>query len=331
MNGNSLNVQGPPGTGKSQTIVNIIANLLARDKTVLLVCEKQVALEVVLNRLKEVGLDKLCLPLFKYNTDKKTFAKSIVDDRNAMSRISQDNRLEGELVHRENIIERLRQYAEALGTVVEPLEKSVFWVHGELAKHKKNTSAMIPWKGDDPLNVSYESYRNAEKILNSLEPLMKSVHDDKNLYWRVVTKEQFSPDYFSRIQLILKSSADNLRVITQNESVIASWKNIGELKHYLVIAAEISDLPQLPESLVGSSLGENLITVLNDMTRVLKKFSEKEKLFDKKFVLPDKWTSFNYKSENIFDQDLELSQLNLVSSSFFEIDNLLQTSTEILD
>ncbi|EHH66981.1 DUF3320 domain-containing protein [Gluconobacter morbifer] len=55
---------GPPGTGKSQTIANIIADTLARGKTVLFVAEKRTALEVVRNRLKAVGLGEFCLDLF---------------------------------------------------------------------------------------------------------------------------------------------------------------------------------------------------------------------------------------------------------------------------
>ncbi len=49
LNGNHLNIQGPPGTGKTQTIVNIISNFLARNKSVLFVCEKNVALEGVVD------------------------------------------------------------------------------------------------------------------------------------------------------------------------------------------------------------------------------------------------------------------------------------------
>ena len=44
-------LQGPPGTGKSQTITNMIAQLLATGKTVLFVSEKMAALEVVQRRL----------------------------------------------------------------------------------------------------------------------------------------------------------------------------------------------------------------------------------------------------------------------------------------
>lgn len=61
--GNSFILHGPPGTGKSQTITNIIANLLYRGKKVLFVAEKMAALSVVYSRLKSIGLDPFCLEL----------------------------------------------------------------------------------------------------------------------------------------------------------------------------------------------------------------------------------------------------------------------------
>jgi len=54
---------GPPGTGKSQTIANMISQLLATGKTVLFVSEKTAALEVVYRRLHLVGLGEHCLEL----------------------------------------------------------------------------------------------------------------------------------------------------------------------------------------------------------------------------------------------------------------------------
>jgi len=56
-----LVMHGPPGTGKSQTIVNVIADALAHGRTVLMVCQKYAATRVVFERLKQVGLDSLCL------------------------------------------------------------------------------------------------------------------------------------------------------------------------------------------------------------------------------------------------------------------------------
>ncbi len=42
--GKSFVLQGPPGTGKSQTITNIITELISRNKKILFVAEKNVLL-----------------------------------------------------------------------------------------------------------------------------------------------------------------------------------------------------------------------------------------------------------------------------------------------
>jgi len=51
-----LLIQGPPGTGKSQTIVNLVADAIGREKTVLIICQKLQALNVVKKRLLAEGL-----------------------------------------------------------------------------------------------------------------------------------------------------------------------------------------------------------------------------------------------------------------------------------
>lgn len=71
--GSSFIIQGPPGTGKSQTITNLIADFAARGKRVLFVCEKRAALDVVFNRLKLAGLDKLACIIHDIQEDKKPF------------------------------------------------------------------------------------------------------------------------------------------------------------------------------------------------------------------------------------------------------------------
>ena len=69
--GRNLVIQGPPGTGKSQTITNIIADAVARDKRVLFVAEKMAALEVVKRRLDSIGLGQACLELHSHKTNKR--------------------------------------------------------------------------------------------------------------------------------------------------------------------------------------------------------------------------------------------------------------------
>ncbi len=58
LSGKNLLVQGPPGTGKSQLITNLIAAATAKGKSVLLVCQKKVALEVVQRRLGDIGIGR---------------------------------------------------------------------------------------------------------------------------------------------------------------------------------------------------------------------------------------------------------------------------------
>jgi len=56
LKGESFVVQGPPGTGKSQLIANLTANFMAEGKKVLVVCQKRAALDVVFDRLKDIGI-----------------------------------------------------------------------------------------------------------------------------------------------------------------------------------------------------------------------------------------------------------------------------------
>lgn len=58
-------IQGPPGTGKTQTILNIIANLIIAKKAVLIVSNNNSATENVLEKLTGNGLGFLVAPLGK--------------------------------------------------------------------------------------------------------------------------------------------------------------------------------------------------------------------------------------------------------------------------
>lgn len=68
--GKSLVVQGPPGTGKSQLIANLMADAMGNGKSVLLVCQKKVALEVVRERLSEIGFGDFVAIWADFKNDK---------------------------------------------------------------------------------------------------------------------------------------------------------------------------------------------------------------------------------------------------------------------
>lgn len=52
-----VTIEGPPGTGKSEVIASIISNNIMKNKTILMVCEKDAALKVILDKYANKGLD----------------------------------------------------------------------------------------------------------------------------------------------------------------------------------------------------------------------------------------------------------------------------------
>jgi very-short-patch-repair endonuclease len=75
--GNTFVMEGPPGTGKSQTIANIVSQCLATGKTVLFVSEKAAALNVVYERLDQVGLGPFCLELHSNKARKRQVVEQL--------------------------------------------------------------------------------------------------------------------------------------------------------------------------------------------------------------------------------------------------------------
>jgi hypothetical protein len=127
--GRSFVMDGPPGTGKSQTISNMIAELIRSGKTVLFVSEKAAALEVVHSRLAAAGLDDYLLELHSHKATRKDVAASLgkalttrpVSGR-AMSR--------GDSQRLKEVRAALSAYAAAMNEVREPLGRSLHDVLG---------------------------------------------------------------------------------------------------------------------------------------------------------------------------------------------------------
>lgn len=64
-------IQGPPGTGKTQTILNILANLLLDGKTMEIVSNNNSAVENVKEKLEATGLNFICAQLGRASNKKE--------------------------------------------------------------------------------------------------------------------------------------------------------------------------------------------------------------------------------------------------------------------
>ena len=94
-------IQGPPGTGKTQTILNIIANILMRNQTVMVVSNNNSATTNVLEKLQKYGIGFIVASLGKRDnkehfienqptipTELYTWKLTIEDRRNARQNVA---------------------------------------------------------------------------------------------------------------------------------------------------------------------------------------------------------------------------------------------------
>lgn len=145
--GVSFVLQGPPGTGKSQTITNIIAELLATGKKILFVSEKKAALNVVHNRLAEAGLSDFCLTMHNMGDSKLGILSQfrnvieMADKNYTINRSAMDS-----LDQLERDREELNDYVEELHDLIAPLNKTIFEANAELSALKNVTNVIFPIK-----------------------------------------------------------------------------------------------------------------------------------------------------------------------------------------
>lgn len=326
LQGNHLTIQGPPGTGKSQTIVNLISNLLARQKTVLLVCEKQVALEVVLTRLQKVGLDKLCLPLFYYNADKKEFAKTVIKDRDYIANLAPDQQgVDVVLASRQKKIEKLRNYAQAIGEVVNPLGKTVQWVHGELARVQVlNGDALLPWAGPDPLSITFEGYQKLLAIMDNLAPIFDLPSREEFAHWRTIKRTHFSPDFVGRVNQTLSRIRTIIEEYRQYKPQPIITASIAQVRWYLSLTQLLSTIRPLDESVNKQEDIFVLSEILNSALAALEDYLRTANSFTKHIGIPLSWDRALLKS---FDGSLKGSS---TIAAIQDVKTRLQTVAERL-
>ncbi|MDA3863134.1 MAG: DUF4011 domain-containing protein [Deltaproteobacteria bacterium] len=163
--GNSFVLQGPPGTGKSQTITNMIAQLMAQGKTVLFVSEKMAALKVVYKRLKQVGLGPFCLELHSDKSNKKRIISGLKEVLELSGEYSQTSWLQ--------LTEKLQKKRSRLDSYVElldsdtPLGKSVYHLLSGIIGLQKQTQINIDF-------ASLEQNQSEEFYLEKIEKLFLS-------------------------------------------------------------------------------------------------------------------------------------------------------------
>lgn len=165
LEGQSFAFDGPPGTGKSQTIANAIACLVAEGKTVLFVAEKRAAIEAVMRRLKNVGLNDLVMDYHGTSKTKKDVIENLRQTDRALKVVAplEPSSIQSSV---KNERDRLVQHSEALHKMREPWGLSIYDAlvvnsrHAEGADTKfRFPAATLDWFTEDFVKYIEERLR----------------------------------------------------------------------------------------------------------------------------------------------------------------------------
>ena len=255
--GHNLVVEGPPGTGKSQTIVNLIAELIAEGKTVLFVSEKMAALEVVKSRLDSVGLGKFVLELHSHKTRRKQLLKNLKKATNV--RATRDLKLDQTLRKLENLRDQLDQYAEVIHHPIANVRLSPFELYGMKESSEdyfSKQSKMLPLVRFN--NAEDLTMKELDDIIISLENLAELYSTiSKNNPWSYCNPKSLLPADLREIELLIRDSLESLTDFRYEMNVIYEVYGIkipNTLKEYEDSITALNILNSESVNLVDSSI-----------------------------------------------------------------------------
>ncbi len=210
--GRSFVMDGPPGTGKSQTIANIIAELMAAGRTVLFVSEKAAALDVVHSRLKDRGLSNFLLELHSHTAGRREVAQAFA----AELTVRPTTRAGFEATDRRTLVDarqRLSQYAAAMNETREGLQLSLHTVLGQIAHLEASgrSGSADPAAGRD---LTADRRADAVAAAAALARSWRPVSEGEDFLWRGVDADTADGRLLERLRtttLAAQTAAEHLR------------------------------------------------------------------------------------------------------------------------
>ena len=247
-------IQGPPGTGKTQTILNIIANLLINGKSVMVVSNNNSATTNILEKLSkaEYGMDFIVASLGS-SDNKNDFIKSQTGKYPNLLDWKKNNEKRVKLVEISQIIEKLHYLYSLQEDIAKQKEKQY-----EIEIEQKHFDEFANDK-----NIQYKSIRikkelSANKIMKLLLELQDRVEKNKKisllfklksyLLYRIANWEFYRQDYIAiltafkglyyeyTLKEISKCILENERELEQNKGEYQTElenKSLIYLKDYI--------------------------------------------------------------------------------------------------
>ena len=253
--GKSFILDGPPGTGKSQTIANIIAELMAKGKSILFVSEKAAALDVVNKRLQAANLGDYVLELHSHTATRKELAKIIGAALN--KNIEAESLLSRETVSRlKEWRTDLTEWADAVNEHREPLGVSLIEAIGVITK--TNDLPEVPPALILPISITNDKRKEVREAAIQLSNSWGPVSRKESFIWDRPKADSF--DSFIRQGIIdavdsLLSSLDKLEKflgVIADDFSIPSVQSMEELDKILDLEKMLDTKPRISSELLSS-------------------------------------------------------------------------------
>lgn len=189
--GKSFVLQGPPGTGKSQTIANIIAEKLADGERVLFVSEKQAALDVVKNRLDDVGIGRFCLEVHGEKANNADVLSSLEDELKA-GQVKSSTKRPGRLQKLRDRRDTINEYGTRLFYSPDGWSLTASQAFGIVSKH--TDAPRVEVGINNPVAVDESAVRTAVDELETLARFENQIQSYETNPWRHTTLTQWGVD-----------------------------------------------------------------------------------------------------------------------------------------
>lgn len=214
--GETFVLQGPPGTGKSQTITNMLAHGLKQGQRILFVAQKKEALDVVKERLDQVGLGGFSLDLHDKSQSLKAVKLQlleVLDKEDAVDAVG----FEVALKEYHQAFSPLRRYRERLheqGAHGESLYRAV-----DLLLALPGDQA-LPVPGAFIANNPVEARSEIVSVLNNLVETGPVAGNTQENPWSFLAGDAHPEEFVAELRVLVDELNRNKQILESNNVVV---------------------------------------------------------------------------------------------------------------
>lgn len=252
-------IEGPPGTGKTQTILNIIANLIYNGKSVAVVSNNNSATANVFEKLKQFDFDYICATL-----GRKENKENFIQNQNGLYpnfEYNENDKIEANLNKNKELIEQLEEF---------------FNLQNNIAINKNILSEL---KIEIEHFIKQENISNLPKIRN-----IKSLNSQKIMNIKIRLEELKRVGIFLKLKLILLYGIGDFKFYKKSINEII---NVYDKIYYTLKEKELNEAIEkdskrfelLSKNNIIETLKNNSISILRAYLKNKYKNKKERKIF----------------------------------------------------